>query len=148
MLQSSDNPDGPLTKEEAAKMAESLSTDQDSFYEEFTTEFFSADGQLKVTEHQRQEALALCKQADKKAALACMTAFGSTDFREDLAKVSLPTLVIHGDSDGVVPFENSGKRTHEAISSSELHLIAGAPHGCNVSDAQEWNKAVIEFLAR
>ena len=53
--------------------------------------FFSVDGALTVTEQQRQEALALAHQADKNAALQCMTAFGNTDFRDDLAKVTVPT---------------------------------------------------------
>ena len=95
---------------------------------------------------QRQEALALCRQADKKASLACMTAFGSTDFRDDLAKVTVPTLVLHGDSDATVPFEGSGERTHNAIAGSKLHLIADAPHGCNVSHANEWNSILLAFL--
>jgi pimeloyl-ACP methyl ester carboxylesterase len=148
MLHAPGNPDGPLSAEQAASMAASLTKDQDAFYDEFTTQFFSADGVLKVTEEQRQEALALCKQADKKAALACMTAFGSTDFRDDLPKVSVPTLVLHGGSDATVPFEGSGRRTHEAIAGSELHVIDGAPHGCNVSHPDEWNGALLQFLAR
>ena len=49
MMQTSDNPDGPLTKTEAAKMAASLTTNQDSFYDEFMTKFFSANGELTVT---------------------------------------------------------------------------------------------------
>lgn len=148
MMQSSGNPDGPLTKEQAAEMASSLSKDETAFYEQFTTEFFSANGQLKVTEPERLEALVVCHQADKKAALACMTAFGSTDFREDLNAVSVPTLVIHGDADGTVPFEGSGARTHAAIEGSDLHVIVGAPHGCNVSHPEEWNRVVIDFLGR
>jgi pimeloyl-ACP methyl ester carboxylesterase len=142
------NPDGPLQPAEAAKMSAALTADQDSFYDDFTTAFFSANGELKVSEEQRQEALALCRQADKKAALACMAEFGSTDFRDDLPKVSVPALVLHGDADGTVPFEGSGQRTHEAIPGSALHLIAGAPHGCNVSHASEWNAALTAFLAR
>src|ERR1700712_1687171 len=148
MLQGDDNPDGPLTKEAAAKMTADLTADQDSFYDDFTTQFFSANGELKVTEAQRQEALVLCGQADKKAALACMAAFGTTDFRDALLKGSVPALVLHGDSDGTVPFEGSGARTHAAIPGSELHVIPGAPHGCNVSHAQEWNSALIDFLAK
>ncbi len=101
-----------------------------------------------VTEGQRQEALALCAQADKKAALACMAAFGTTDFTDDLPKVKVPTLVLHGDSDGVVPLAGSGQRTHDAIPTSELHVIAGAPHGCNVSHTNEWNTTVLAFLAK
>ncbi len=74
--------------------------------------------------------------------------FGTTDFREDLPKVTVPTLVLHGDGDGIVPFEGSGKLTHEAVSGSELHVLAGAPHGCNVSHVDEWNTTLLKFLAK
>ena len=132
-------------------MTADLTEDEDAFYDGFVTQFFSVngDGELKVTEAQRLEALALCKQADKKAALACMGSFGTTDFREDLRRVfPVPTLVLHGDSDGIVPFEGSGQRTHQAIAGSELHLIVGAPHGANVSHESEWNQALIDFLGK
>jgi pimeloyl-ACP methyl ester carboxylesterase len=148
LMHSGDNPDGPLTKAAAAKMTAELTADQDAFYDQFVTDFFSANGQLKVSEQQRQDALAMCAQADKKAALTCMTAFGNTDFRDDLPKVSVPALILHGDSDATVPFEGSGKRTHETIPGSELHVIAGGPHGCNVSHADEWNAALLQFLAK
>jgi pimeloyl-ACP methyl ester carboxylesterase len=148
MLKTRGNPDGPLEGGAAAKMAAQLTANEDEFYDGFVTDFFSVDGVLKVTESQRQDALALTKQASKAAALEAMTAFGSTDFREDLEKVIVPTLVIHGDSDATVPFEGSGARTHAAIAGSELYLVAGAPHGVNVSHADEWNRAVLEFLAK
>ncbi|GAB3526700.1 alpha/beta fold hydrolase [Arthrobacter monumenti] len=148
MMRTEDNPDGPLTEDAAAEMSADLTSDEDSFYDSFTTQFFSANGELKVTEQQRQEAIALCRQADKKAALACMEAFGTTDFRRDLPKVSVPTLILHGDSDGIVPIEGSGQRTQTAIPGSQLHVISGAPHGCNVSHADEWNSAVLEFLKK
>jgi len=57
--------------------------------------------------------------------------------------------VVHGDGDATVPFEGSGKRTHEALAGSELHVIAGAPHGSNVSHPEEFQPgAVLDFLAR
>jgi pimeloyl-ACP methyl ester carboxylesterase len=140
------NPDGPLSETEAMKMTAQLTADADGFYESFTTDFFSVDGVLAVPEQERQDALALCAQADKKAALACMAVFGHTDFRDDLAKITVPTLVLHGDADAVVPFEGSGRRTHEAIAGSQLHVVAGGPHGVNVSHSQEWNRALIDFL--
>jgi pimeloyl-ACP methyl ester carboxylesterase len=146
LLQTADNPDGPLTKSAAAEMAAKLTKNEDTFYDGFVTDFFSANGELKVTEQQRQDAIALCKQASKPAALACMTAFGATDFRDDLPKVSVPTLVIHGDADATVPYEGSGKRTHDAVVDSRLHVIAGAPHGLNVSHADEFNQVLLDFL--
>ena len=142
-----DNPDGPLGATQAAKMAASLTANQTSFYDEFMTEVFSAGGQLLINEEQRQEALAMCEQAAKPAALACMAAFGGTDFREDLPKVTIPSLVIHGDSDATVPFEGSGRRTHDALPDSRLHVIAGGPHGIPVTHAEEFNDVLLKFLA-
>ena len=88
----------------------------------------------------------MCQQSDQKAALACMESFGTEDFRADLKQVTVPALVIHGDSDGIVPFEGSGARTHQAIAHSQVVVIPGAPHGCNVSHAPEFNSALLFFL--
>ena len=148
LLRTNDNPEGPLSKEQAAAMTAGLTKDEDSFYDQFTTDFFSVDGVLKVSEADRQEALALAKQASKAAALEAMASFASTDFRDDLLKVTVPTLVIHGAGDAIVLFEGSGTRTHAAIRGSELHVVAGAPHGVNVSHADEWNRVVLDFLAK
>ena len=128
-------------------MTKDLTASKDAFYDQFTTQFFSVDGQLKVTEEQRRQALALAL-ASKKAALACMTSFGTTDFRDDLPNVTVPTLVLHGSGDGTVPFEGSGQRTHAAIPQSELVVIDDAPHGLNVSHAQQFNQALVSFLSR
>lgn len=148
LLNTNDNPDGPLTKKAAAGMAAALTKDQDSFYDGFITEFFSVDNKLLVTENQRQHALTLAGQANKEAALAWMTAFGTTDFRDDLAQVSVPALIVHGDADSIVPFEGSGKRTHEALPNSQVHLIEGAPHGATVSHSDEFNRVLLDFLSR
>ncbi|UJA19298.1 alpha/beta hydrolase [Thermoleophilia bacterium SCSIO 60948] len=148
MAKTDDNPDGPLDEATANGMVEGAKADRDGFFEEFTTNFFSADGELRVSEAERQKAVALCKQSDQTAVLGCMEAFGTTDFRGDLENVSVPTLVIHGDSDAIVPFEGSGKRTHETISGSELVLVAGGTHGLNVSHADEFNQVLLSFLAK
>ncbi|WP_375482072.1 alpha/beta fold hydrolase [uncultured Jatrophihabitans sp.] len=148
LAKTDDNPDGPLDDETANGMKSGLESDRDSFFDEFTTQFFSAGDELKVSEQQRQDAIGLCRQSDQRAALGCMEAFATTDFRDDLPAVTVPTLVIHGDSDGVVPFEGSGARTHAAIPQSELVVLQGAPHGCNVSHAQQFNDALIAFLAK
>lgn len=148
LVKGPDNPEGPLSPEQAEQMASDLGTDRGAFFDDFTTQFFSVDGDLKVTEQQRQDAIALCHQSDQKAAEACMAAFGGTDFRDDLPKITVPTLVIHGAGDGTVPFHGSGDRTHAAVPQSELVVVDDAPHGFNVSHAAEFNRALIEFLAR
>ena len=148
LAQTEDNPDGPLDDETANEFESGLTSDRDAFFDQFATMFFSVDGELKVSEQQRQAAITLCQQSDQTAALACMDAFGNTDFREDLLKITVPTLVLHGGGDGVVPFEGSGKRTAEAVASSETVVIDGAPHGCNVSHPEQWNSALLEFLKK
>ncbi|MEP7090354.1 MAG: alpha/beta hydrolase [Nocardioidaceae bacterium] len=148
LMQSEDNPDGPLTEDAAAGMRSGLESDRDGFFKDFSTQFFTAGDDLKVTEQQLADAVALCTQSDQDAALGCMDAFATTDFRDDLTKITVPTLVIHGDSDGIVPFEGSGKRTHEAIDGSDLVVVEGAPHGFNVSHTEEFNKALLSFLEK
>ncbi|ROR66824.1 alpha/beta fold hydrolase [Agrococcus jenensis] len=150
MMQTPDNPDGPLTVAKATAMTAQLTADREAFFDGFTRDFFSAnaDGDVLVTEAERQQAITLCLQADKLAALEAMQSFGITDFRDDLELVTVPTLVLHGDADGIVPFEGSGKRTHEAIPGSELVLIPGAPHGLNASHPAEFNAALLDFLQR
>ena len=59
----------------------------------------------------------------------------------------MPTLVIHGDADAIVPFEVSGKRSAEAIEGSTLVVVEGGPHGLNATHPQQFNQALLEFLA-
>ena len=146
LLKTDDNPDGPLEKDAATGMRNGLEQDRDGFFDSFMTSFFSAGDDLLVTEEQRQEAVSICAESDQEAALACMDSFGSTDFRVDLTKVTVPTLVIHGDRDGIVPREGSGQRTHEAIHGSRLVVIDGGPHGINLSHADEFNRSLLDFL--
>lgn len=146
MMQSDDNPMGPLTKTKAEEMVAGLTADRAAFFAQFTTEFFSVGGEMMVTEAERQEAIRLCHQSDQHAALACMASFGTEDFRDDLRNVRVPTLVIHGDGDAVVPLAGSGARTHAAIQHSSFVVLPGAPHGCNVSHANEFNTSLIDFL--
>ena len=146
LMKTAANPEGPLTLEKAQQMKKSLEQDRGSFFDQFTRDFFSASGALKVTESQRGGAIALCHQSAQHAALACMDSFGTTDFREDLKKVGVPTLVIHGDADAIVPIEGSGQRTHRAVLHSKLVIVNGAPHGLNVSHAPAFNDALLSFL--
>ena len=147
LLKDEAHPDGALDLETVAGMQRELRQDPAAFFDGFTTNFFSADGELKVSEEQRQEALGLAAQADVHAAAECIRSW-VTDFTADLAKVTVPTLVVHGDSDAIVPLEVSGQRTHEAVRGSELVVIEGGPHGINASHAEEFNAAVVAFLAK
>ncbi len=146
LMKTADNAQGPLTPAKAQQMKKALQEDRSSFFDQFTKDFFSANGALQVTEAQRAAAVALCHQSAQQAALACMDAFGNTDFRDDLKQVQVSTLVIHGDADAVVPLEGSGLRTHRAVPHSQLATVKGAPHGLNVSHAKAFNDELLSFL--
>jgi len=148
LMESADNPDGPLTPAKAQEKSAAFERDRSAYFDQFATAFFSADGVLQVTEAQRREAIVLCEQSAQHAALACMDSFATTDFREDLKKLTVPVLVIHGGSDAIVPFEGSGQRTHRAVPHSQLITVSGAPHGLNVSHAPAFNDALLAFLLK
>jgi len=148
LLKTDDNPEGGLPEEDAQGMEDGFKGGREEFLDGFVTDFFSVDGELRVSEEERQKALALAEPARDEAVLTCIDSFARTDFRGDLAKITVPTLVIHGDSDAIVPFEVSGKRSAESIANSSLVVVEGAPHGFNVSHAEEFNAAVLDFLGR
>ena len=144
-----DNPDGGLDDATIGELEGGVKSDRPAFLEGFVANFFSADesdGPL-VSDPMQAFARQIAHEASPKGTLDCINAFGRTDFRGDLEKVTVPALVIHGDSDQIVPFEISGKRTHESIEGCELALIEGGPHGLNASHADEFNEALLGFLA-
>ncbi|SET62971.1 alpha/beta fold hydrolase [Geodermatophilus poikilotrophus] len=149
LYRSDDNPDGGLDDATIEQFQRGVVTDRLAFLDGFTTTFFSAgDRGLQVSEQQRQYALHIAAAASPKGTLDCITAFGRTDFRGDVAGITVPTLVVHGDSDAIVPFEVSGERSHELIPDSELVVIEGGPHGLNASHPGQFNEALIGFLRR
>jgi len=147
LYKSQDNPDGGLDDATIAEFENGVRGDRIAFLDGFTTNFFSAGDELKTSEVQRTYARDIAAFASPKATLDCIAAFGRTDFRGDVAKVAVPTLVIHGDSDGIVPFEVSGKRSAELIPGARLVLIEGGPHAINATHADQFNTALLEFLA-
>ena len=148
LYKSDDNPDGGLDDETIASFQGAVTGDRLAFLEQFTKNFFSAGGEQQVSEDQRLYAKQIAAFASPKGTLDCIAAFGRTDFRGDLEKVTVPTLVVHGDSDAIVPLEVSGQRSVDSIAGAQLVVIAGGPHGINASHAAEFNRALLDFLAR
>ena len=79
------------------------------------------------------------------AYLNCVDAW-LEDFRGDIAQIKIPTLVIHGDSDQILPIDATGRRTADLIPGAILHVVTGGPHGLNWTHATEVNTALLEFL--
>ena len=147
LYKSEDNPEGGLDDATIQQFQDGVRGDRIAFLEGFTTDFFAAGDRTDlISEPTRLYNRDIAAIASPKGTLDCIAAFGRTDFRDDVAKVNVPTLVIHGDSDAIVPFEVSGRRSHEAIEGSSLVLIEGGPHAINATHAEQFNRALLDFL--
>jgi len=147
LYKSDDNPEGGLDDATVQQFQEGVRAARIAFLDAFTTNFFAAGERTDlISEPARLYNREIAAFASPKGTLDCIGAFSYTDFRDDLTKVTVPTLVIHGDSDAIVPFEVSGKRSHVAIEGSSLVLIEGGPHGLNATHAEQFNRALLEFL--
>ncbi|MFF2440330.1 alpha/beta fold hydrolase [Priestia megaterium] len=147
LYKSEDHPEGALDDAGIQEFENGVKNDRLAFLDDFTKTFFGVKaGNDLVSEPFRLYNRDIAAAASPKGTLDCIAAFSKTDFRDDLAKFTIPTLIIHGDADEIVPFEYSGKRTHEAISGSKLALIKGGPHGLNATHAHEFNEALLSFL--
>lgn len=141
------NPQGGLDDATIAEFQNGVKTDRLAFLDGFTSNFFAAGDRTDlVSEPFRLYNRDIAAAASPKGTLDCIAAFALTDFRQDLEKFNIPTLVIHGDSDAIVPLEVSGQRTHESIPGSHLVVVEGGPHGFNATHYEKFNSALIEFL--
>lgn len=148
LFKSDDNPEGGLDDATIAGFEGAIKGDRVAFLDGFTTNFFAAGDRTDlISEPARLYFRHIGAMASPKGTLDCVAAWGRTDFRGDLASVTVPTLVIHGDSDAIVPLEVSGKRSAETVSDSTLVVVEGGPHGLNATHAEEFNAALLKFLA-
>lgn len=146
LRRSADNPSGvEASVFESIKRA--LASDRPAFLSGFLRNFYNADvlGGTRISEQAMQADWNVAVGASLRGAIACVDAWG-TDFRADLARCTVPTLVVHGDSDRIVPLEISGRRTHELVRGSRLSVIAGGPHGFPWTHADELNSELAAFL--
>ena len=81
-----------------------------------------------------------------RAAYECIAAFSATDFRPDLSKIDVPTLVIHGDDDQIVPFEVGGKRSADMVSGAQLKVYAGSGHALPDTDRDQLHADLLAFI--
>ncbi|MEJ9111790.1 alpha/beta fold hydrolase [Bacillus paramobilis] len=147
LYKSANHPEGVLDDVAIQGFENGVKSDRLAFLDEFMKGFFAAGDRTDlVSEPFRIYNRDIAAGASPKGTLDCITAFSKTDFRKDLEQFNIPTLIIHGDSDATVPFEYSGKLTHEAIPNSKVTLIKGGPHGLNATHAKEFNETLLSFL--
>ena len=146
LLKASDNPEA-ADHSVFDGMLGGLTKNRPEFLKGFIKNFYNYDaGQSGLTEANLAYDWAIAVTASPKGTLDCVKAFSGTDFREDLKKFDIPTLILHGDDDNIVPLAISGKKAHELVLSSELVVLEGAPHGITVSHPDAVNGALLNFL--
>lgn len=125
---------------------DALVQDRPQFLKDFSSVFYGLNHGMNVSEGLLDQTLQIALQASLKGTIDCVTAFSETDFRPDLSKIDVPTLVIHGDDDQVVPFEGTGALTAKLIPNAVLKVYQGAPHGFTVTHREQLNTDLLDFL--
>ncbi len=148
LLKTSDNPEG-VDASVFGGIKQAVAADRYSFFTEFFKNFYNTDVNLgkRVSEQAVQASWNTAAIASATASLACVDTWHE-DFRKDVAKIDVPTLVIHGDSDRIVPFASAGQRTAKLIPGAELVVIKDGPHNIAWTHADEVNPALTQFLAK
>ena len=146
LLKTADNPAG-LDGNIFEGIRQAISADRLSFLTSFLSNFYNLHvfGGKKVSEEVVRLSWNIAAGASPVGTIECVNAW-LTDFRDDLIRIGLPTLVIHGDNDRILPFAATGSRTHEAVEGSRLMVVAGAPHGLNWTHAEDVNRELLAFL--
>ena len=146
LLKTPDNAAG-VDKSVFDGMLDAVKKDRIAFLEEFFPNFYNYVPSAKgVSADLIPYSKWVAWGASPLATQQCIVAFGTTDFRDDLKKFTVPTLIVHGDGDRIVPFEVSGKRSHEMIAGSRLEVLKGAPHGFAATHAPQLNTLMLDFL--
>jgi len=146
MLKTSDNPDG-VPEETFEGFKKNIKEDRLAFLKEFGDKFVNyKDNKKKISEAQVHFNWSIAAGASPKATLDCVDSFGKTDFRGDCKKFDVPTLIVHGDADQVVPIETAGQAAAKIIKDSSYQIIKDAPHGLVFTHTQEFNTIFLDFL--
>ena len=146
MLQSDDNPQGlPGDTFDALRSGEVA--DRAQLYRSLADgPFFGHNRTHDVSQGVRDTFWLQSMACGHRAAYECIAAFSATDFRADLAAVDVPTLVIHGDDDQIVPFEVGGKRTADLVAGAVLKVYQGRPHGLPDTDRDRLHGDLLTFI--
>lgn len=147
LLKRPDNPEG-VDGNVFEGIQQAIEADRPALLSKFISDFYNFDvykGKL-ISDQVLQANFNVAAGASPIATRDCVTAFGTTDFREDLKKIDVPTLVIHGDADRIVPYAAAGKRMPEFVKDCKLVTVAGGPHGLVWTHAEQANLELLRFL--
>jgi len=146
LLKTADNPEG-VDASVFAGIEKAVAADRYAFFTGFFQNFYNTDVQLgkRVSEQAVQASWNIAATASPTASLACVATWHE-DFREDLERMDVPTLVMQGDADRILPIAASGLRTAKLIKGARLRIVKGGPHCIPWTHAEEVNAELLNFL--
>jgi len=146
MLRTPANPEG-LPVEVFDGLRSGLAKDRSQFYKDFAQAFYGANRPgAKVSQGTLDQFWLWSMQAGLKNAYECIKAFSETDFTQDLEKIDVPTLVMHGEDDQIVPVKDSAKKSARLIKGAAEIYYPGYPHGLTATHADQVNRDLLAFL--
>ncbi len=146
LLKTDDNPEG-VDASVFEEIKKAVTADRYAFFTEFFKNFYNSDPLLgnRVSKDVMHASWNLAVSASATASLACVSTW-IEDFRKDVERIDVPTLVIHGDDDRIVPLAASGQRTAKLIKGARLAVVKGGPHAITWTHAEEVNAELLTFL--
>jgi len=145
LLKTTKNSDG-IPIEEFDKLRAGLKADRSQFWKDFSIPFYGANRPgAKVSQGTLDAFWLMSMQAGFVAAYECIKAFSESEFTEDLKRFDIPTLVIHGEDDQIVPISVGGLRAAKMITDARLEVIKGAPHGLMSTNKEQFNTELLQF---
>jgi peroxiredoxin len=145
LLKTADNPSG-VDGAVFDGMIEAAKADRVAFLEQFLPNYYNYEPGTGLSADLLPFSKWIAWNASALGTVECIRTFGTTDFRADLDKLTVPTLIAHGDSDRIVPLEVSSTLAHERIKGSRLEVIEGAPHGFAATHGLRLNELLLDFL--
>jgi non-heme chloroperoxidase len=146
LLKTADNPGG-IDRRVFDRIAARIAADRPAAMKDFMDRSYNVDllGGSRVSDQAWQNSFYVAVSVSAHAALRCVTAC-LEDFRADLATISIPVLVIHGDQDRVLPYEATGSKLPALLSNPRSIVIAGGPHAIIWTHADQVNQALLDFI--
>ena len=147
--QKDDNAHG-VPEKDLEGIIDALQKDRVGFLKEFSKGFYNYEENKgkRVSEAQLDYDFTIASFASPRATIQTALAWMHTDFRPELKNVDVPTLIVHGDADATVPLKTSAQQAAKGIKDNTFEIIKGAPHGLNITHADELNKLLISFLKK
>jgi pimeloyl-ACP methyl ester carboxylesterase len=144
-------PDNPTGVDAAVfdGIKQAIAADRPAFLSKFLADFYSLDSLrgTRISDEVVRLSWNVAAGASPKGTLDCVSAW-VTDFRNDLRRIDVPTLVIHGDDDRILPLAATGTPTQQTVKGSQLIVIKGGPHGLNWTHAEEVNRELLKFVGQ